>query len=81
MYWSRRATIDVPAPASGTVLELRTAVGAPTSGRHKRAPGPYAILSVATQWTKGVPHADLSIVRVARERGVTPALIHHYLGG
>lgn len=31
--------------------------------------------------TKSVPLSELSIVRVASELGVTPALIHYYLGG
>lgn len=39
------------------------------------------ILSVAFQLTKSVPLADISIIRVARELGVTPALIHYYMGG
>jgi hypothetical protein len=39
------------------------------------------ILSIAVQLTKSVPLTDISIIRVARELGVTPALIHYYLGG
>jgi AcrR family transcriptional regulator len=39
------------------------------------------ILSLSFQLTKSVPLTELSIVRVARELGVTPALIHYYLGG
>jgi Tetracyclin repressor-like, C-terminal domain len=39
------------------------------------------ILSIAVQLTKSVPLADISIIRVARELGVTPALIHYYMGG
>lgn len=39
------------------------------------------ILSVSLQLTKTVPLSELSVVRVARELGVTPGLIHYYLGG
>ena len=39
------------------------------------------VLSVALQLTKTVPLSDLSVVFVARELGVTPGLIHYYLGG
>lgn len=39
------------------------------------------ILEVAFKLTKTVSLTDLSIVLVARELGVTPALIHYYLGG
>lgn len=39
------------------------------------------IISLALQMAKTVPLADLSIVRVARELGVTPALIHYYIEG
>lgn len=38
------------------------------------------ILSVSFQLAKTVPLAELSIVRVARELGVTPPLVHYYLG-
>lgn len=38
------------------------------------------ILSLALQMTKSVPLTELSVVRVAAELGVTPALIHYYLG-
>lgn len=39
------------------------------------------ILEVAFKLAKTVPLSDLSIILVARELGVTPALIHYYLGG
>ncbi|PSL84913.1 transcriptional regulator [Variovorax sp. WS11] len=39
------------------------------------------ILSVALQLSKTVPLSELSVVRVARELGVTPGLIHYYLRG
>lgn len=38
------------------------------------------ILSLALQMTKSVSLPDLSVVRVASELGVTPALIHYYIG-
>ena len=38
------------------------------------------ILSVLFQLAQTVPLAELSIVRVARELGVTPPLVHYYLG-
>jgi len=59
---------------------IRRARGRPTgavSGLIDR----NTIVSIATGLAKSVPLADLSIVRVARELGVTPALIHYYLGG
>ncbi|WP_211368958.1 TetR/AcrR family transcriptional regulator [Pseudoxanthomonas jiangsuensis] len=40
-----------------------------------------AVLAVAFSLTKTVSVTELSIVRVARELGVTPALIHYYLAG
>lgn len=39
------------------------------------------ILNVALQLTKTTSLVDLSIVRVAKELGVTPAAIHYYLAG
>ncbi|MFO1426518.1 MAG: TetR/AcrR family transcriptional regulator C-terminal domain-containing protein [Steroidobacteraceae bacterium] len=39
------------------------------------------IISCALDLAKSTPLAELSIVRVARELGVTPALIHYYLEG
>jgi hypothetical protein len=39
------------------------------------------ILSIAVQLTKSMPLTDISMIRVARELGVTPALIHYYMGG
>ena len=38
------------------------------------------ILSVSFQLAKTVSLAELSIVRVARELGVTPPLVHYYVG-
>ena len=49
----------------------------PTSGILDRA----MILNVGLQLTKTTSLVDLSIVRVAKELGVTPALIHYYLAG
>lgn len=39
------------------------------------------IIACAFELSKTTPLQDLSIVRVARELGVTPALIHYYLDG
>jgi AcrR family transcriptional regulator len=39
------------------------------------------ILSIAMQLAKSVPLSELSILRLANELGVTPALIYYYLGG
>lgn len=39
------------------------------------------IITVALQLAKTAPLSDVSIVRVAKELGVTPGLIHYYLGG
>ena len=39
------------------------------------------IIACAFQMSRSTPLQDLSIVRVARELGVTPALIHYYLNG
>lgn len=39
------------------------------------------ILACAFDMAKSVPLQDLSIVKVAKELGVTPALIHYYLEG
>lgn len=39
------------------------------------------ILRTALKLSKSVPLQDLSIVVVARSMGVTPALIHYYIGG
>lgn len=61
-------------------------------GRKRRNPGRPAAdaqpaLSKEAIFAKGLalcrrmPLQELSIVRVARELGVTPALIHYYLGG
>ncbi len=41
----------------------------------------HLIISCALQMARSTPLQDLSIVRVARELGVTPALIHYYLNG
>ncbi|WP_152495116.1 TetR/AcrR family transcriptional regulator C-terminal domain-containing protein [Paraburkholderia kururiensis] len=40
-----------------------------------------AVVETAFAMTKSIPVTDLSIVRVAKELGVTPALIHYYLAG
>jgi len=63
----------------------------PSAARGARRPGRPAgaenglldrkmILSVAFDLANDVPLADLSIVRLARELGVTPPLVHYYLG-
>jgi hypothetical protein len=39
------------------------------------------VIAVAFALTKTTPVTDVSIVRVARELGVTPALVHYYLDG
>ena len=39
------------------------------------------IIACAFELSKSVPLQELSIVRVATELGVTPALIHYYLAG
>lgn len=39
------------------------------------------MIALAFKLTKTISVADLSIVRVAKELGVTPPLIHYYLGG
>ena len=39
------------------------------------------IISCALQMARATPLQELSIVRVAKELGVTPALIHYYLDG
>lgn len=39
------------------------------------------IIDCAFQMARSVPLHELSIVRVARELGVTPALIHYYMSG
>lgn len=39
------------------------------------------IIAVAFRLTKTISVSELSIVRVAKELGVTPALIHYYLAG
>lgn len=60
-----------------------------TSGRSPGRPSGTAIsslsretvLAIAFGLTKTVSVSELSIVRVAREIGVTPALIHYYLAG
>ncbi|HKY93384.1 MAG TPA: TetR/AcrR family transcriptional regulator C-terminal domain-containing protein [Nevskiaceae bacterium] len=60
---------------------------APTRGRGRPATqdksllNQKVIISCALDLAKEVPLQDLSIVRVARELGVTPALIHYYLDG
>lgn len=40
-----------------------------------------AIIGVSFELARTVPLNELSIVRVARELGVTPGLVHYYLGG
>jgi AcrR family transcriptional regulator len=39
------------------------------------------ILSAGINLAKTVPLQDISIVRLAKELGITPALIHYYMGG
>jgi AcrR family transcriptional regulator len=62
-------------------------------GRKRRNPGrpaasaqhaplsKEAIVAKGLELCRRVPLQDLSVVRMARELGVTPALIHYYLGG
>jgi AcrR family transcriptional regulator len=59
----------------------------PTRGRGRPATqdksllNQKVIISCALDLAREVPLQELSIVRVARELGVTPALIHYYLDG
>lgn len=67
-----------------TKVRARNSASARRPGRPgKDNPGllnRQVILSLALQMTKNVPLTELSVVRVAAELGVTPALIHYYLG-
>ncbi len=47
----------------------------------KRGVSRRSILQTALKLSKSVALQDLSIVAVARSMGVTPALIHYYIGG
>ena len=73
---------------SGKKRVSRTQPGGPPGRRPGRPAGTEnslldreTILAVSFQLAKTVPLAELSIVRVARELGVTPGLVHYYLGG
>lgn len=47
----------------------------------KIAPDRHSIIDCAFRMAMTVPLQELSIVKVAKELGVTPALIHYYLDG
>lgn len=75
-------------PKGRTTKSITKAAARPRRRRRGRPPGVESalldrntIIAVALQMAKTVPLADLSIVRVARELGVTPALIHYYIAG
>jgi len=61
---------------------------APSRARKRQAPparkqalSREVILERALELCKNEPLQDISIVRIAREFGVTPGLVHYYLGG
>ena len=58
----------------------RRAPGRP-SGATQAALSKDLIITNALDLCRRIPLQDLSIVRMARELGVTPALIHYYVGG
>ncbi|MBI2728401.1 MAG: TetR/AcrR family transcriptional regulator C-terminal domain-containing protein [Polaromonas sp.] len=74
--------------SSANTATAKTAAARKTGRRPGRPAGATTgaldratVLSLSLQLTKTVPLADLSVVLVARELGVTPGLIHYYLGG
>jgi AcrR family transcriptional regulator len=70
---SRTAALAKTAPAASRAPRTRV--------KEKRTLDRATVLQVALQLTKNVSLADLSVVYLARELGVTPGLIHYYLGG
>jgi AcrR family transcriptional regulator len=58
----------------------RRAPGRP-SGATQAALSKDLIVAKGLELCRRIPLQELSIVRMARELGVTPALIHYYLGG
>lgn len=74
----RNATASKPASATTRPAGRRPGRPAgPDSGTLDRA----TVLAVALELAKTVPLSQLSVVYVARELGVTPGLIHYYVGG
>ena len=69
-----------PAKKTSTRKTPSRGAGRP-AGASSRLLDRQTVLAVAFSLTKTVSVSDLSIVRVARELGVTPALIHYYLAG
>lgn len=74
---AKPATSERGAPAAKV---SRRGPGRP-SGARQRTLDREVVLAVAFGMTRSVPVDELSIVRVARELDVTPALIHYYLAG
>jgi AcrR family transcriptional regulator len=78
----KRATKDATKPAPKPTTKSTTARGRgrPPIGENGLLDRKM-IISCAFQMAREIPLQELSIVRVARELGVTPALIHYYLDG
>lgn len=70
--------VSAKAPARKTP---KRGPGRPSGGAPNGLLDRETVLAVAFRLTKTVSVSDLSIVRVARELGVTPALIHYYFAG
>ncbi|HDR9872837.1 TPA: TetR/AcrR family transcriptional regulator [Burkholderia cenocepacia] len=76
-------------PTKGATSALAKVPAAKPTGRRRGRPAGAetslldreTIINVALQLTKTTPLSDVSVVKVAKELGVTPGLIHYYLGG
>ena len=55
--------------------------GRPAANAQHAALSKESIVAKGLELCRGVALQELSVVRMARELGVTPALIHYYLGG
>lgn len=75
---SKTKRLPVKTPARKTP---KRGPGRPSGGAPSGVLDRETVLAVAFRLTKTVSVSDLSIVRVARELGVTPALIHYYFAG
>jgi AcrR family transcriptional regulator len=55
--------------------------GRPAAGAEHAPITKTSIIAKGLELCRRIPLQDLSVVRIAQELGVTPALIHYYLGG
>lgn len=83
---AKAATKTVTKAVAKTVAKTATQTAAPKAGRRPRGADGTAplsregVIACAVRLARTEPITELSMVRVARELGVAPGLVHYYVG-